>query len=111
MDASTKRRGKRPAGGDDSGGGTLTASPHRPPRTAGGAVGGGAGFLSRPHPSRRSAPEAGNLGPKALTKGQRQHQARKSPAADHNASLCRHTAYSHPCTPTIAGRNRIEKQG
>ena len=78
---------------------------------AGGDDGGGARIAARPHRQRRIGHDDGDIGPEALAERHRQRQSRKRPAADDNASLCRHTAYSHPCYLTIAGRNRIEKQG
>ena len=78
---------------------------------AGGDDGGGAGVAARPDRQRWIGHDHGNVRAKTLAQRQRQRQSRKCPAADDNASLCRHTAYSHPCYLTIAERNRFEKQG
>ena len=66
---------------------------------AGGDDGGRARIAARPLAQRRIGDDDGNIGPKPLAQRQRQRQSRKRAAADDNASLCRHTAYSHPCYP------------
>ena len=61
--------------------------------------GGRARIAARPRRQRRIGDDDGNIGAKALAQRQRQRQPGKCPAADDNASLCRH-AIPYPVTPS-----------
>ena len=61
--------------------------------------GGRARIAARPHGQRGIGDDNGNIGTKALAERQRQRQPGKCPAADDNASLCRH-AIPYPVTPS-----------